>query len=114
MKGVAIEISRLKKKREELVINDQAEAQEILVKKEAQARQLAAETQALKDRVESTILKAPIAGTITKVHPPGIGFVVSPAEPLIEMVPATEHILVKAKVRPQDISELFVGQEARV
>ena len=114
LKGVVIEISRLKKKQDELRIDYQAEAQEILVKKETEARQLAAESKALKDRVESTILKAPIAGTITKVHPPGIGFVVSPAEPLIEMVPATQQISVKAKVRPQDIGELFVGQEARI
>jgi len=114
LKGVAIEIDRLKKRQQELVIDYQAEAQEILVKKESEIRQLLAESKALKDRVDSTVLKAPVSGIITKVYPAGVGFVVSPAEPLVELVPATQQILVKAKVRPQDISEVFLGQEARV
>lgn len=112
--GIEIELERLDQKRDELVTEYQTEAQEALVSRESEFRQLQAETEALRERVESTVLRAPITGTVTKVFPSGEGVVVGPAEPLVELIPATQNIQVKANVRPQDISSVSVGQEARV
>lgn len=112
--GIDIELGRLEKKRQELRLDDQSNAQEQLVQRESEWRQLEAETQALKDRVASTVLKAPVAGIVTKVYPAGPGAVVSPAEPLVELIPLTGNIQVQAKVLPQDISSIFLGQEARI
>lgn len=114
LQGIEIELERLQQKRTELVMDYQAEAQETLVAKESELRQLEAETNALRERVASTVLRAPVSGTVTKVFPAGGGAVVSPAEPLVELIPATANIQVKANVLPQDISSVSVGQEARV
>ena len=114
LEGIEIESQRLDQKRAVLVIDYQTEAQEALVAQESELRQLKAETEALRERVASTVLRAPVAGTVTKVFPTGEGTVVGPAEPLVELIPATDNIQVKANVLPQDISSISVGQEARV
>ncbi|MFM9888438.1 MAG: HlyD family type I secretion periplasmic adaptor subunit [Burkholderiales bacterium] len=68
----------------------------------------------LQDRVERTIIKAPVAGTIKTIKVNTVGGVVQPGMDLVEIVPAEEALLIEAKISPTDIAFLHPGQEATV
>jgi adhesin transport system membrane fusion protein len=69
---------------------------------------------ALADRVARTQLRAPIAGTVNRVLVTTIGGSVRPGEPLVEIVPAGDALVVEAQVRPADIAFVHIGQKAVV
>jgi len=84
----------------------------------AQARaELAAQQAALPaaaDRLSRTIVRAPVAGTVNRVLVATVGGSVRPGEPLVEIVPAGDALVVEAKLRPADIGFVHVGQRATV
>ncbi len=69
---------------------------------------------ALKSRVDRTALRAPIAGTVNRVLVTTIGGSVRPGEPLVEVVPAGDSLVIDADVRPADIAFIHPGQKAMV
>ncbi|MFN3945034.1 MAG: HlyD family type I secretion periplasmic adaptor subunit [Allosphingosinicella sp.] len=69
---------------------------------------------ALADRVERTVVRAPMAGRINRVLVTTVGGTVRPGEPIVEIVPSEESLLVEALVTPQDIAFVRMGQPARV
>lgn len=86
---------------------DLAEARgELAAKREAQP--------ALRGRVDRTVLRAPLSGRVNRVLTSTIGGTVAPGEPLVEIVPSDETLMVEAKIRPQDIGWVAIGQNARV
>lgn len=66
------------------------------------------------DKVQRTVLRAPVRGIINKFSVATIGAVVSPGESLSEIVPLDDSLLIEAQIRPQDVAFLFPGQPARV
>jgi len=69
---------------------------------------------ALAERVERTVLRAPLPGRVNRVLVTTRGAAVSPGQPLLEIVPSDESLLVEARVRPEDISFVRMGQQAKV
>ncbi|WP_419816747.1 HlyD family type I secretion periplasmic adaptor subunit [Glacieibacterium sp.] len=69
---------------------------------------------ALQDRLTRTELRAPIAGTINRVLVATVGGSVRPGEPLVEIVPADDTLVVEAEVKPADIAFVHLGQRATV
>ena len=69
---------------------------------------------ALADRVDRTIVRAPLPGLVNRVLVTTRGGSVSPGAPLVEIVPSEESLLVEARVRPDDIAFVRLGQNARV
>lgn len=69
---------------------------------------------ALSERVERTVVRAPLAGRVNRVLATTVGGAVSPGAPLVEIVPSEESLLVEARVRPQDIAWVRSGQDARI
>jgi membrane fusion protein, adhesin transport system len=69
---------------------------------------------ALEDRVERTELRAPVRGIVNRVFVNTVGGVARPGEPLVELVPADDPLVVEAMVNPKDIGFVLVGQTARV
>ncbi|MBX9797083.1 MAG: HlyD family type I secretion periplasmic adaptor subunit [Sphingomonas sp.] len=69
---------------------------------------------ALEERAARTIVRAPVAGTINRVLVTTTGGVVQPGQPLVEIVPAGESLLIDARVLPEDIGTVALGQRARV
>src|SRR5690606_17228503 len=69
---------------------------------------------ALADRVERTSVRAPMAGKINRVLVTTVGGTVGPGEPLVEIVPDEETLLIEAMVPPKDIGSVRIGQEAKV
>lgn len=69
---------------------------------------------ALAERVDRTVVRAPLAGRINRVLVTTRGGTARPGEPLVEIVPSDERLLVEARVRPDDIAFVSLDQEARV
>ncbi|MGL4542843.1 MAG: HlyD family type I secretion periplasmic adaptor subunit, partial [Polymorphobacter sp.] len=69
---------------------------------------------ALADRVARTQLRAPIAGTVNRVLVTTIGGSVRPGDPLVEIVPAGDTLVVEALIAPADIAFVHIGQKAVV
>jgi adhesin transport system membrane fusion protein len=66
------------------------------------------------DKMRRTTLTAPVAGTVNRVMVATVGGSVTPSQPLIEIVPARDTLVVEAAVRPEDIGFVAVGQRAMV
>lgn len=66
------------------------------------------------DRVQRTILRAPVRGIVNNLAIATIGAVVPPGESLAELVPLDDSLLIEAQIRPQDVAFLSPGQPARV
>ena len=59
-------------------------------------------------------IKAPVSGRIVNMSIYTKGGVIRPGEPILDVVPADEELIVEAKVNVSDIEKLRVGQSTRV
>lgn len=69
---------------------------------------------ALEDRVRRTEVRAPVSGTVNRVLVMTVGGTVKPGEPLIEIVPKDDSLVVEVQMRPADIAFIRPGQKATV
>lgn len=76
---------------------------------EQRMRQVAAVDQ----NTRSTI-RAPYAGVVEKMVLSSLGEVVRPAEPIMEIVPDREDMVIEASVSPTDVDQVRPGQLARI
>jgi len=70
--------------------------------------------QALKDRVQRTTLRSPLKGTISRIHVNTIGGVISAGNPVLEIVPYRDSVLIEIHIKPADIADISIGQKARL
>ena len=75
---------------------------------------LANELQAARNAVDRVALEAPASGTIDKLHVNTIGSAIAAYQPLVEIVPDQKRLQVEEEVRPADIDQVRVGQNARL
>jgi adhesin transport system membrane fusion protein len=66
------------------------------------------------EQVARTQIRAPVAGTINRVHVTTVGGVVSPGEPLVEIVPTDDFLRIEAHIRPGDIGFIYPGQRVKI
>lgn len=66
------------------------------------------------DRVTRTNIVSPTKGTVKQIHINTVGGVVKPGEPIMDITPLDDTLLVEAKVKPQDVAFLHPGQRAIV
>lgn len=64
------------------------------------------------DQLKRVDIRAPQSGVVHQLSVHTVGGVVSPAEPVMLIVPEADLLTVEAKVSPQDIDQLYVGQAA--
>jgi HlyD family secretion protein len=64
------------------------------------------------DQLKRIDIRAPQEGTVHQLNAHTVGGVVSPAEPIMLIVPASDALTVEAKIAPQDIDQLSFGQRA--
>jgi adhesin transport system membrane fusion protein len=69
---------------------------------------------ALANRMERTVLRAPLAGRINRILVTTVGGSVHAGEPVVEIVPSGDSLLIEARVKPADIAFVRLGQHARV
>ncbi|WP_297671398.1 HlyD family type I secretion periplasmic adaptor subunit [uncultured Desulfovibrio sp.] len=67
-----------------------------------------------RDRVTRTELRAPVRSTVKQIYISTVGGVVKPGEPIMDLVPLDDTLLVEARVKPQDVAFLRPGQDVMV
>ncbi|WP_213287303.1 HlyD family type I secretion periplasmic adaptor subunit [Bradyrhizobium sp. sGM-13] len=67
---------------------------------------------AAEDQLRRIDIRAPISGTVHELNVHTVGGVISAGEQLMLIVPATDRLTVEARIAPQDIDQVRVGQLA--
>ncbi|MGI9352034.1 MAG: HlyD family type I secretion periplasmic adaptor subunit [Rhizobiaceae bacterium] len=66
------------------------------------------------DILERMIIRAPADGVIVNISKNTIGSVISPGETILEILPTSSDLIISARVTPQDVDVVEVGQLASV
>ncbi|MEY2800630.1 MAG: hypothetical protein RL513_214, partial [Pseudomonadota bacterium] len=84
--------------------------------KVAQVRftEIAQELRKVTDAAHRQLIVAPVAGEVMNLRHTSPGSVVSPREPVADIVPADPRLLVEAQIRPEDVRRVHPGQGARI
>jgi HlyD family secretion protein len=69
---------------------------------------------ASRDVLQRTLITAPVDGTVVALRFRTAGGVVRPGEPVLEIVPDNEELLIDARLSPMDIDVVRAGLPARV
>lgn len=80
-------------------------------------KELASLRQTLKaaeDQLNRTILTSPMRGIVNNLSVTTIGGVVRPGEEILQIIPLDEELFIEARVKPEDIANVKVGQQATV
>jgi membrane fusion protein, type I secretion system len=67
-----------------------------------------------KDALQRQSILAPVSGEVVNLRVHTAGGVIAPREPILEIVPEDRSLVIEARVAPDDIDELRVGQPADV
>lgn len=90
------------------------EAMKELAEIEAKAAELAERRVAAQDQLRRVDIRAPSAGHVHQLAVHTVGGVITPAEPVMLIVPAGEALEVEARVLPPDIDQIAPGHAAEV
>ena len=66
------------------------------------------------DAAQRQVIVAPVAGEVMNLRYTSPGSVVTPREPIADIVPADPRLVVEAQIRPEDIRRVHAGQPARI
>jgi HlyD family secretion protein len=66
------------------------------------------------DQLKRVEIRSPLPGVVHQLAAHTIGGVVSPNDVLMHIVPNSDRLAVEIQVKPSDIDQLSIGQEARV
>ncbi|HET8746838.1 MAG TPA: HlyD family type I secretion periplasmic adaptor subunit [Ramlibacter sp.] len=66
------------------------------------------------DAAKRQVVVAPVSGEIIDLKVASPGAVVRPGDPIADIVPSDTQLMVEARVRPEDIANVHVGQLARL
>lgn len=69
---------------------------------------------AIEDKLLRADIKSPMKGIVNRVFVTTIGGIVKPGDPIMEVVPADDELVLDAMVLPKDIGFVKLGQNARV
>jgi len=82
----------------------------------AKTSELAEKRVVAEDKVKRIDIRAPQDGVVHQLNVHTVGGVIAPpsvaAEPIMLIVPETDKLIVEAKVQPQDVDQLYLGQSA--
>jgi HlyD family secretion protein len=66
------------------------------------------------DQVERTTIRAPMSGKVVGLHVFSTGGVIAPGEKILDIVPDSAPLVIKANFAPADIDGVYAGREAEV
>ena len=69
---------------------------------------------AAEDVLKRTTIYSPISGNVVSLQVHTIGGVIKPAEPIMDIVPNKEKLVVEAKIKASDIDVVKIGLLAKV
>ncbi len=66
------------------------------------------------DRLARTTIVAPVSGTVMDLRYKTTGGVIRPGEPVLNIVPAKEKLVIDVRVSPKDVDDVRIGLPAYV
>lgn len=69
---------------------------------------------AAQDQLSRTTLTSPMRGIVNNLGVTTIGGVVRPGEEILQIIPLDEELFIEARVRPENIANVQMGQEATI
>ncbi|WP_044528294.1 HlyD family type I secretion periplasmic adaptor subunit [Herbaspirillum sp. B65] len=91
-----------------------SDARTELTAAETELARLQEEIKSRNDRVSRSEVKAPMDGVVNRVMINTVGGVVRPGDPIIEMTPSDDKLVIEARISPTDRAELVPGARAPV
>lgn len=107
-------IQEVKNKRAETELNFKNRAKKELNEVVAEMSRLQEAHASLEDRVQRTLVRAPVDGTIKQLLVNTVSGVVKPGMNILEIVPTEDTLLIEAKIKPSDVAFLRLGLDATV
>lgn len=92
----------------------QEEAAEKLSETQAQLYDVNERLVAVRDKLDRIIVKAPESGMVLGLSVHTEGGVISPGNPILDIVPQNAELIVEAQVSPLDIDRVHVGLQAEI
>jgi membrane fusion protein, epimerase transport system len=92
----------------------QARAAEDLKDAGARQRDLEERLRPAQDQADRQTVRAPVDGTVMALRVAAIGTAVGPREPLLEIAPSAEDLVIELRIDPQDIDHVRRGDAAEV
>jgi len=80
----------------------------------ARLRELEERLRPSQDQVERQLVRAPVDGEVMALRVSAVGEVIGPRDPILDVVPAHERLVIEARIRPQDIDYVRKGAAAEV
>jgi HlyD family type I secretion membrane fusion protein len=80
----------------------------------ARIRELEEQLRPSQDQVERQIVRAPVDGEVMALRVAAVGDVIGPREPVLDVLPANEKLVIEARIRPQDINHVQTDSSAEV
>jgi len=98
----------------ELKSGFRANAQRELAEKTIEMNTVRETLSAHKDRTERSEIRAPMTGIVKDIKISTVGGVARAGEPIMEIVPVDDVLVVEGRIKPSDIAFINVGQKAVV
>lgn len=121
--GVMSEVELLRLKRQQADLMGQraerknryiTDANTELTRVNSELSQTKENASAREDAYLSTTIKSPMKGVVKNVQVTTVGGVIQAGQPILEIVPTEDEMLVEAYVKPSEVAFLHVGQKAVV
>lgn len=79
-----------------------------------QIEDLQEQLRAREDVLNRIVIRSPADGIIVKISKNTVGSVIRPGETILEILPTTDELIIEARLAPQDIDVVRLGQKANV
>lgn len=107
-------ISEVRERQQALRAARRAEASTQINETRQQIADLKEQLTSRADILERMIIRAPVDGVIVNISKNTIGSVVAPGETVLEILPTSNDLIISARVNPNDVDVVRVGQEASI
>jgi len=81
---------------------------------ESQLSDLTEQLVTASDQLERVDIISPVTGVVHDLAVNTIGGVITPGQPIMQIVPANERLVIEARISPADIDQVYFGQPANV
>jgi HlyD family type I secretion membrane fusion protein len=80
----------------------------------ARIREIEERLRPSRDHVERQIVRAPVDGVVMSLRVSAVGEAIGPRDPILDLVPSQEKLVVEARIRPQDVNHVQENARADV
>ena len=98
----------------ELVSSRREENAESLASVRAEMTTISEELRSYQDALQRTVIRSPVQGTVVNLRFHTVGGVIRPGDPVVDIVPDNEELIVDARVSPIDIDVVHAGLPAEI